>query len=516
MLARWQAEALLTLADDADLLAYSCRNTQPSARRWKFALYYLLNLFSIRNRMTRRQSWPANSPVDVTREFDAIEDCGWQRLPVELIEQVRTDRVDVLVKFGMGLLRVPDPERLPVPILSYHHGDPAEFRGRPAGFYEILSGRSVVGQVVQRISNDLDAGDVVAFAETRVSPHSYQATLIEAYRHSPLILKRAIENAVSGRSSKPAKLGKNSRLPGNGLVIRFVAAQWVQAAKRLWYGLFMEKSWQVATVAAPDKLTVSSLEQALSDAPHWQTVPTPTGYRFLADPFFDPIGGLLVEGMNNATSRGEILQADDQGVRRLSGRGGHYSYPASLDDHVIPEISEWSPAMAFPLGEEELGDPFELKIPGRPALIDPTPFRAGDTLYLFANRADEGSSVLRLWTATDLHGEFVEHPSSPVRISPEGSRMAGELLSIGGALYRIGQDLRGRYGDGLVFFGVSRIDPDHFSEEAVHGFRFDHVRGPHTLNLGGGRAAFDHYTDRFAPLAGFRRLRERRAARRIG
>lgn len=516
MLARWQAEALLTLADDADLLAYSCRNTQPSARRWKFALYYLLNLFSIRNRMTRRRSWPANLPVDVTREFDAIEDEGWQRLPVKLIETIRTDRVDVLVKFGMGLLRVPDPERLPVPILSYHHGDPAEFRGRPAGFYEILSGKSVVGQVVQRISNDLDAGDVVAFAETRISPHSYRATLIEAYRHSPLILKRAIENAVSGHSSKPANWGKNYRLPSNSLVMKFVAARSIQAAKRLWYGLFMEKRWQVATVTAPDILSISSLEQAFASVPDWQTIRTPKGYRFLADPFFHPARGLLIEGMNSATSRGEILHAGDQGLRRLSGQGGHYSYPATFDDFLIPEISDWSSAKAFPLGEDELGEPFELKIPGRPALIDPTPFRNGDILYLFANRADEGSSVLRLWTASDLHGDFVEHPSSPVRISPEGSRMAGGILSIRDARYRIGQDLRGRYGDGLVFFQVSRIEPDNYSEEAVHGFRFDHVRGPHTLNLGGGRAAFDYYTDRFGPLAGFRRLRERRAARRIG
>jgi hypothetical protein len=515
MLTRWQLSALRTLSDDADLVAYSCRSTRPSVRRFKFALYYLLNLFSIRNRMTKRQSWPADLPVAAMREFDAIEEGAWQRLPAEMIGQLQADRIDVLVKFGMGLLRVPDPMHFSIPILSYHHGDPAEFRGRPAGFYETLVGKPAMGQVIQRISNDLDAGDIVASAETKVAPHSYRTTLIEAYRHSPLILERAIGNAVAGRSWRPAVWGRNYLLPGNGLVMKFLILQLIEAAKRFWYGLFIEKRWQVATVGVPDTLTIKSLEQAISNEPSWQAIPTPKEYRFLADPFFHPAGGLLVEGMNVATCRGEILHAGDRGLRRASGRGGHYSYPATIDNYAVPEISDWSPAMAFPLGEEGLGEPLELKIPGRPALIDPTPFRGGDTLYLFANRADEGTSVLRLWTNSDLRGDFTEHPSSPIRLSPRGSRMAGSLLHIGGELYRVGQDLSGRYGDGLLFFRINRIDCYHYSEEAVHDLRFGHVRGPHTLNLGEGRAAFDYYIDRVAILAGVRRLRERRAARRI-
>jgi hypothetical protein len=81
-----------------------------------------------------------------------------------LLDVLRNDEVAAIIKFGMGLLRIPSSEQLSVPILSYHHGDPAEFRGRPAGFYEMLAGRSVMGQVVQRLSNDLDAGDIVASA----------------------------------------------------------------------------------------------------------------------------------------------------------------------------------------------------------------------------------------------------------------------------------------------------------------------------------------------------------------
>ncbi len=90
----------------------------------------------------------------------------------------------------MGLLRV--PSGLACPILSYHHGDPREYRGRPAGFYELMNGKTAVGQVVQVLSETLDAGEVVAFAETKAHAHSWQRTMAEAYRASPLLLAAAV------------------------------------------------------------------------------------------------------------------------------------------------------------------------------------------------------------------------------------------------------------------------------------------------------------------------------------
>lgn len=517
MLAYWQAQALRNLTNDCDFLIYSCNNSRPGPRRLRHALYYLLNLFTIRNPLTRRTPIPADLAVVAYRDFEAEWDGAWQRLPSALLAQVRQDGPAAIVKFGMGLIKVPPAGQLGIPILSYHHGDPGCIRGRPAGFYEMLNGVPVMGQVVQRLSNALDAGDIVASAETKVMAHSYRTTLIEAYRHSPLILGRAIENSLEGRSWRPDRLGRIYRLPGNVIVLRFLLKQWRHAVSRIFYGLFKEKHWSVATVAIGAGATMDSLQRSISRTQDWRTLPTPAGYRFLADPFHHPKGGLLVEALNSWSSRGEILHVGEGKARRLSGRGGHHSYPATILDnerwYVIPEISDWSPAQAFPLGDV-LGDPIELRIPGRPALLDPTPFHRNGTCYLFGNLATEGASVLRLWLAESLHDEFTEHPSSPVRISPNGSRMAGGLCSIGGRLIRFGQDSRGSYGDGLTVFEVTHMDEHRYSEDIVSEFRFDHCSGPHTLNLDCGQAAFDFYVERFSLLAGVRRWRDRRAARR--
>jgi hypothetical protein len=516
-LAAWQADALRRLGPDVAFVIYDCLNSRPERRRLRFALYYLLNLFTVRNPLTRRADVPADLHMLACRPFESEWEGVWQRLPGALLKQIRGDAPDVLVKFGMGLLRVPDATELPVPILSYHHGNPERFRGRPAGFYEMLSGERVMGQVVQRLSNALDSGEVAATAETRVVPHSYRSTLMQAYAVSPLLLAPAIRTVLAEAAAKPAHPGRNYRLPGNLTVLRLVAAMAKRALARLGYGLFKEKIWRVATVAA--EANIGSVMAAMEDRRCWSEVPTPRGYRFLADPFFHPDGGLLVEGLATRSARGRLLWIDGGRARVVSGRGGHFSYPCCLEVagscFVIPEVSDWAPALAYPIAGERLGEPFELALPGRPRLLDPTGFVHGGVVYLFGNVAAEGGGVLRLWSGDRLDGEFVEHPASPIRISPDGGRMGGAIVELDNRLMRIGQDFRGGYGDGLSFFHIQRIDRDTYVEERAGGFRLKGVHGPHTLNLAPGRAVFDYYAERVSPLAGWRRFTDRRAAGRI-
>lgn len=516
-LAAWQAKALRTLEPGTEFFLYDCRNSRAERRRVRHALYYLLNLVTVRNPLTRRMAVADDLPVVARRPFECEWEGTWQRLPASLLSAVREDGPAVLVKFGMGLLRVPDASEMPAPILSYHHGDPERYRGRPAGFHELLGGERVMGQVVQILSNRLDSGRIAARAETRVVPHSYRATLMRAYAVSPLLLGPAIRTALAGTAEEPANHGRNYRLPDNVTVLRMVAAMACRSLARLGYGLFKEKLWRVATVEAD--ASMDAIVGAVGDSGGWTDIPTPPGYRFLADPFFHPDGGLLVEGLDSRLARGRLLRIDGGRARVVSARGGHFSYPATVQTKaggfVVPEVSDWSPPLVYPIEREALGEPFELRLPGAPRLLDPTTFVHGGIVYLFGNDASEGDGVLRLWFADALDGAFAEHPSSPIRISPDGGRMGGGIAEIDGGLVRVGQDSRGAYGDGLSFFRILRIDRGSYAEEPAGRLRCNGAHGPHTLNLSQGRAVFDHYTNRLSLLAGVRRLRERRSARRI-
>ena len=496
-----------------EITVFSCNNSRTKKKPLRHGGYYALNLVAVRNAWGRAVPVASTTKrIAETIEFDSGYDGAWQVLPPEIIDRLQSGGFDVIVKFGMGLLRVPPPDRLSVPILSYHHGDPDRYRGRPAGFWEMMEGAPAVGQIVQIIGNQLDAGSVVAFAETKVHRHSYKATLIEAFRHSPLIINQAIRNAVAGVALPKPCTGRNYRLPGNLTVLRFTARMAAAFARRLLYGAVMEKMWKVSFAPEPAAgVSAAFAGGAFPPVEDWSTVAAPRGYVFYADPFFssDP-PGLLVEGLNARSGVGEIVLVEGERHRRVSDAPGHMSYPATIKlggrQCVVPEMAGWSPPKLFTLDPEGLVETGSLDIEGEPRLLDATLAEHRGHLYLLGNVKAVGSNALFLWCADSIDGPFRAHPASPIRISPEGGRMAGNLLEAGGRLVRLGQDFRFGYGDGICVFEIETLTPDSYSEKRIGSIRFEDRSGPHTLNVRNGQLLFDWYRDAFSLRAGHRRL----------
>src|SRR4051794_21901782 len=90
-LARWQAQALLAVAENAEFVIYSCTAKAPARRRSSHALYYLLNLFTVRNRFTRKVGLPAALDVVASRTFAPPYEGAWQSLPEDLLQNIKRD-----------------------------------------------------------------------------------------------------------------------------------------------------------------------------------------------------------------------------------------------------------------------------------------------------------------------------------------------------------------------------------------------------------------------------------------
>ena len=508
-LALWQKQAIDGIADRHEIFILACSEPPAPRRRWRHAAYYALNLASIRNRLTRRVAWPiAETKLAGRIDVEPSEDRGWAVLPDQAIDWLKQRRIDAVVKFGLDLLRIPSPDRLPIPILSFHHGDPRRYRGRPAGFYEMANGEAFVGQVVQILSNALDSGEVVAFTESRVAPHSYRRTLIDAYSLSPYLLPQALAAVEAGRRIDLRPTGCNYRLPGNFAVAAFVTRRWLHRLGLLWRGAFIEKAWKIATCHTRLVNPIDAVR--LADSERWETPPIHHRFSFYADPFFaGPDGSILVEALNKWRGKGEIVRLSDAGAELLKAGGGHYSYPATIAEngerYLIPEISEWSAPGIYRLEGNRMARVAELKLESA-GLLDPTPLWHRGRVYLFGNRLEDGGSILRLWSAPSLFGKFEEHPGSPIRVSARGSRMAGTVAEWEGSLYRIGQDSRQGYGDGILAFRIKEISQSTYDEELIGEAAFTSVRGPHTVNMRDGTLLFDFYQERFSLLAGIRRL----------
>lgn len=506
--------ALDSLRDCDEISVFSCLNSSVRRRPFRHFGYHALSLLFSRNPHARHVPVaPESKRVTETVEFRSGHDGAWQTLPAEIVAKLAG--FDVIVKLGMGLIRVPSRETLPAPILAWHHGDPDHFRGQPAGFWEIAHRSPVMGQVVQILSHESDSPRIVAFAQTKVHAHSYKATLIEAYRHSHLLLNEAVRNALAGSTVPKASIGKDYRLPSNLAVLGFAARRAAASAKRLAYSAVADTGWRIS-LADFDACDAAALVRPNGfPAPEqWRTLPTPRGYAYLADPFFsrEP-AGILVEALRRGRGTGDIGIVSDDRYRQLSEGKGHFSYPATVEEGgeqlIVPEMAQWGQQRCFRVRDDRMEEAGTLDIEGRPRLLDPTLIEHEGRLYLFGNDENEGSTALHLWSASSLRDAFRRHPFSPVLIDPCGGRMAGALLRSNGRLLRFGQSFLGDYGDGVMVFEVEKLTPGEYRESAIGMVRFADRLGPHTLNFDGGRILFDWYTKRYSALAGVRRTMAR-------
>jgi hypothetical protein len=525
---RFGLEALNALSGCGSVTVFACTNTRFSRKPFTHGAYYLLNLLTLRNRWTRPVPLAEGSKrIDRVVEFESEWEGAWQRLPEPLVDEIRESGFDVVVKLGMGLLRIPPPDRLPVPILSWHHGDPDLYRGRPAGYWEMVEGRPVMGQIVQVLGNRLDAGKVVAFAETRVLPYSYRKTLAESFRHSSLLINQAVRNAIAGTYLPKPCAGRNYRLPGNAGVAAFVLRMGWQGVKRAAYGATQEKKWKVSLArCAPDALAGLIEGGDFPPADQWRTIPTGKRYTYYADPFFsEEPPGILVEALERRTGIGELVLVEGESQRRISEGRNHHSYPSTIRvggrQLILPEIGQWSPTRLYELAGDRLSDVGPLRVAGDPHIADPTLVEHEGHFYLFGSPMAQSTNILNLWTAGTLDGVFELHPHSPLRISPQGGRMAGALLRLDGRMIRFGQSFERFYGDGIVAFEVEEMSPAVYRERMIGPIRFRDRIGPHTLNARDGELVFDWYRHEYDPLVAVRRLlsrlrrRSRAAARRV-
>lgn len=509
---RFGLEALDALAGCETVTVFACTNTRFARKPVRHGAYYSLNLLMVRNVWTRPVPVASGRKrIERTVEFESGRDGAWQTLPDAIVDEIREGGFDAVLKLGMGLLRIPPTERLPVPILSWHHGDPDLYRGRPAGYWEMVEGRSVVGQIVQVLGNRLDAGKVVAFAETRVVPYSYRKTLAESYRHSSLLVNQAVRNAVAGDYLPKPCTGRNYRLPSNASVAGFVLRTAWEGVKRAAYGASLEKKWQVSLAPCDSAGLIRAAEGgAFPPADSWRTIPTGRRYAYYADPFFSrQPPGILVEALERKSGIGELVLVEGDRHRRISEGRDHYSYPSTISlggrQLILPEIAQWSPTRLYELEDERLREVGALRVAGEPRIADPTLLEHEGRYYLFGSPA-ESTNILNLWSADGLEEIFELHPQSPLRISPRGGRMAGNLVRAEGRLIRFGQSFERFYGDGILAFEVEALTPTLYRERMLGEIRFRDRIGPHTLNFGEGELVFDWYRHGLDPLVGLRRL----------
>lgn len=175
---------------------------------------------------------PQTDPVPVDSVVDlgsartlhvrpTIVDGGKQRIPEEVVESI-TPHADVAIRFGFGFLVGPILSELDYGVLSYHHGDLREYRGKPMGFWEFVHGGDTVGITVQQLTEKLDGGRIAALKTVPIGDlHTWGAIRRRLFDWSDDMLVTAVENLREGAVREPESLGDLYTLPRGAPVAKF-------------------------------------------------------------------------------------------------------------------------------------------------------------------------------------------------------------------------------------------------------------------------------------------------------
>jgi len=514
-IAKWQKSALDYASDVLDVrYILNCTNTTSQKDVVKNFLYYGLNVISLRNSETVKTEIRSDSAKVVT--FEALQKGSWQRFSKHISSEINPNDFDVIIKFGMSLLRIDGPLSN-IPVLSFHHGDPSKYRGRPAGFYELANNEDKLGIIVQKLSNKLDAGEVYAFAYSKINHTSYKKTALNFYKVSKFMLRQAVINLQNKTPLTLSKTGENYTLPTNSKVLKFGTKLAMRKTKHLLYGAFYEKKWNVALCPFDRSFEGDVVLQKAS----FQELPIEPQYSFYADPFFSGTGReIRFEAMDKKTGLGDIVEIDrvlkNNAALILSGK--HYSYPYTFTyknaEYVLPEVASHSAPYYFNVKD---GPDKKIAIKGLEDLriVDASLIESDDQVYLFFGLQENAANVLQLYVSNSLNGTFNQHPASPIALDPECSRMGGRLIKRDGKTYRFGQNNMRGYGASISILEINTLTSTAYKETKVGSFSIDDGLGPHTIDLSpeGDTLLFDFYTQKFSVFAGYRRLLNKLASR---
>ena len=511
----WQLRVLRQNLDLIDIVQIlNCTNTQTNRSIVRRSFYYLLNLLSIRRGLAKTQAFDFENVSRVS--FESVRQGDWQYIPSEIIAIIKDSGAEGILKFGMGLLGDSDQLGLKYGVLSFHHGNPEKYRGRPAGFYELLENEGEIGVVLQKITNTLDGGEVLARALVKISHYSYYKTLQNAYSVSAEVFRHGLQNALDGIFVDIQEQGKVYFLPSNWMVVVFCIQLLKNKLQRLVYGAFFFKKWNLSKTKVDLLAFISEGElRGVNQLLIGQTAKIPNSYSGYADPFVDHRSEkIYVEGIKKRTNIGQILVLDfvdlDSVVVVTGAYEGHTSYPYIIRDngdlYLMPEVASWSSPLITGISNNEKSVSQLIKGLECYRLVDATHFVWRDIHYIFAGHKDSSADLLYLFYSDQLLGPYETHPCNPIVMDVSCARMGGPVLVHGDRLFRFGQNNSRDYGDGLVCSEITVISPFEYTERKifqvkVHGA----AAGPHTINFASEWAIFDFYEERFSPLAGVRR-----------
>ena len=407
------------------------------------------------------------------------------------IARLREEKFDLILRCGSGILRGSILECTRLGILSFHHGDNRINRGGPAGFWEIYHRQERTGFVLQRLTDELDGGDVImrGYIPTQDTHLLNTATLYAKsfYRLRSLLTRVAETGELPEPEAHYPYTGKPLSAPDLHQVLAYLCRQAARsAAAKARRALRYRECWGVYFTDAGWRSAVMWRGTRLVNRPG----------HFLADPFVATREGrtcVFAEDFVFRTGKGHVSAFDiTSGTPRELGtvlqEDFHLSFPFLFEFegglYMCPESREAGEIRIY----ECVGFPLEWRLKTvvmrNVVAADTMIFPKNGLWWMLTNISqtephDCSSELYLYWATSPLTGEWQPHPRNPVVNDPLTARNGGLLID-DREMVRVAQSPRiGSYGASARLFRITRLTPEEYVEEPVSNITPDFAAGIH-------------------------------------
>jgi hypothetical protein len=143
-----------------------------------------------------------------------------------------------------------------------------------------------------------------------------------------------------------------------------------------------------------------------------------------------------------------------------------------------------------------------------------TIFKYNNKYWLFGTlNGKDADNKLYIYISDTLLGPYFSHSKNPVKTGLNGTRPAGNIIEVDGALYRPSQNCMYTYGESITINKVNLLDETAYEEEFYMVLSINKknknnkgMHGLHTINIAGDVMVVDGTRWRFSLSTKFRQL----------
>lgn len=405
------------------------------------------------------------------------------------LARIRDEKFDVLIRCGSGILRGEILGASRLGVISFHHGDNRIYRGGPAGFWEVLNREDQTGFIIQKLTEDLDAGEVLVRGGFPTQ-HFYSLNQMSVIEQSSPYMFELLQR-VADVGALPPTIETNKVL---GPILKNPG--FLQAILYLYklFNLYLVRIFNKLRKINP-QWVVRILEGHPLDSASEIIVTLPVDrHCYLADPFLISKNGrtfCFAEEYLYATKKGKIVAYEIDGANVgdrviCLDEPFHLSFPfifAHKENlYMCPETVASNDIRVYRCVEFPNSWIFETILISNISAADTMIFEKDERWWMMTNidrsgLGDHSSELSIFYADSPISQTWKPHPMNPIIINSKTARNGGLVLA-DGRLYRAGQEQGfDLYGKSVTLHEIVELSIDRYREVAVRMIKPDLTAG---------------------------------------